>query len=114
MNELPFWEMQPADRLVTGAASLTTTRTGRRIKHPLGPQVFAKPGSVYVVYYPTARSTGRIELERSESKWTLRWYNPRTGHYEGSPRTLNSSGTTDIGAPPADASEDWVAVIRRG
>ncbi len=111
-QELPFWEMEPADELATGGGTITVG-IGRGRTVPLGPQVFAKRGEVYAVYLPTATPSGSLDLSTLEGPAELRWYNPRSGTFEGETKTIAGGGRRDLGPPPADAQLDWVVLIRR-
>jgi hypothetical protein len=110
--ELPFWEMEPADSLVTGAATIPVGIGGGKTV-PLGPQVLAKPGEVYAIYYPSAAQTGTLDLSKVGGEFTLRWYSPRTGEFAGQPRALSAGSAVALGAPPSRSFEDWVALVRR-
>ena len=112
LEELPFWQMQAADKLVTGAASITVTQNRGGAKHEMGAQVFAKPGEVYAIYLPTASATGRIDLSGARNPLTLRWFNPRNGRFEGGAATVLNGADSPLGPPPADAEQDWVALIK--
>ncbi len=106
-DHLPFWEMEPADSLLTGEAPLWG-----------GGQVFAKVGEHYAIYLPAADGDGMLDLSDSgldglSLPMQLRWFNPRTGEFEGTPRDLFSGGVIELGAPPRDAHEDWVCWITR-
>jgi len=94
---LPFAEMRPADEL-----------TSRKDDY-----CFAKPGQVYAVYLPDGGST---ELELAPGKYTVKWYNPRSGGRlrEGTVGVLNGPGSRSIGEPPAEKSKDWAVLVRRG
>jgi len=111
LQQLPFWEMQPADQLLSGAGSIAVSQNRGRAKHKMGAQVLAKPGEAYAIYFPTARATGRIDLSGAKSALTLRWFNPRTGRLEGSAATIPNAADSPLGPPPADAEQDWVALI---
>ena len=78
----------------------------------MGAQVFAKPGEVYAIYLPTASATGRIDLSKAKSAMTLRWFNPRSGRFEGRPKTVRGESNVPLGAPPSDANRDWTVLIR--
>ena len=91
VERLPFWEMKPADDLVSGAAAITVTRNRGRNKYQIGPQVFAKPGHVYAVYFPIATATGQIDLSAATTPLTLRWYDPQNGEFQGQTKTLPPS-----------------------
>src|SRR5690606_12429415 len=53
MNTMPFWEMRPADELVTGEDVNETYG---------GAEVFVKDTSVYAVYLPQAVNNGNLDL----------------------------------------------------
>jgi hypothetical protein len=93
--ELPFWAMEPSDDLFTGTANA---------------EVFAQPGVAYAVYLPDATTTGLVSVTPED--YTLRWFNPRTGEFEGDPQTVNADTSIDLGAAPSDSSQDWVALIQ--
>nr|MCU0248522.1 DUF5060 domain-containing protein [Bryobacter sp.] len=57
-RHLPFWEMEPAAPLASGA------------------RVFAKPGAVYAVQLPKG---GSAELPLPPGKYRVLWFNPRSG-----------------------------------
>ena len=119
-ENLPFWEMEPADDLITGEAMLTvienTSYSHRHdlLKHEIGAQVFTKPGVVYAVYLPVARSGAKIDLSAAKGAMTLRWYNPRTGEFDGTPRSVNGGGIVEIGSPPSQIGQDWTLLINPG
>ncbi|MCK4713939.1 MAG: hypothetical protein KAT35_00060, partial [Candidatus Aenigmarchaeota archaeon] len=100
-ENLPFWEMQPADSLLTGEAS------GR---YEDG-QVFAKPGEVYAVYLPDGNPSGQLDLGAVSGSFQKRWYNPRTGQFEGSATTVSGGSAISLGSPPSASSEDWVVLL---
>jgi len=110
-NNLPFWEMEPADDLLTGEATIRVGEGGGNWS-PMGGQVFAKPGEVYAIYFPDASETGRLDLREAPGTFTLRWYNPRTGQFEGAARTIAGGGEVTIGLPPHNPKADWTALIR--
>ncbi|MCS7034099.1 MAG: DUF5060 domain-containing protein [Phycisphaerae bacterium] len=102
MNSIPFHLMQPADTLVAGESGTYG-----------GAQVLAKANDIYAIYFPNATSTGTINLAGATGSFVARWYNPRTGAFEGSSRTFLGGGSRAIGAPPASPGEDWALLIRR-
>jgi hypothetical protein len=99
-NNLPFWEMQPQDGLILGESSDYG-----------GGQVFAKASEVYAVYLPNATSTGTLDLSGATGSFQKRWYNPRSGAFEGSAQAVSGGTITSLGAPPSSASSDWVVLI---
>lgn len=111
-HELPFWEMEPADELVTGASTYSVG-IGKGKTVQLGPQVFTKRGEVYAVYFATAALTGTLNLTDLKGDATQRWYNPRTGEFVGPETTITGGDQHQIGAPPSDPELDWVVLIRQ-
>lgn len=111
-ENLPFWEMQPADELVVGEATVQID-LGNDKTLEAGAEVFAEPDHVYAVYLPTGCPSGTINLERSNGVYSLRWYNPRTGAFEGSAVSMQGGQASPIGPPPRQPAQDWVALIRR-
>ena len=111
-ENLPFWEMEPDDDLVTGETTIAVGM-GRGQTYQLGAQVFAKPGDVYAVYLPAATQTGRIDLAGAAGAFQLRWYNPRQGRFEGEVRTVPGGTSVPLGTPPAEPEEDWAVLLRR-
>lgn len=110
-KHLPFWEMEPADELVRGAGTITVGR-GRGRTFQLGAQVFAKPGQVYAIYLPKANPTGTLDLSAVSGIFEKRWYNPRTGKFEGDASEVSGGGKAPLGSPPRDPDEDWVVLLR--
>lgn len=108
----PFHEMSPADELVTGEGTIRVGLGGGK-SFPLGAQVLATPGVLYAVYLPDAQPGARLDLSGAAGRFTLRWYNPRTGEFQGEETELVGGGLRLLGAPPADPREDWAALIRR-
>ncbi len=97
-ENLPFWEMWPDDGLVSGASNQ---------------QVFVKSGEVYAVYLPNASTTGSLNLSGTSGQFQKRWYNPRTGAFEGSSQTINGGSFVSLGSPPSTPSQDWVILVSR-
>lgn len=104
MQTLPFWEMEPADELV-----LEEDDTWG------GAECFAKPGEVYAVYLPKGNKSGNLDLTQVAGPATFlqRWFNPRTGEYQGERRVLHAGKIQTLGAPPGLHKEDWVAIVER-
>ncbi len=102
MKLIPFWQMNPADALVTGE----TGTYG-------GAQVFAKNNDTYAIYFPNATSTGSINLSGTTGTFVARWFNPRTGAFEGATKSFAGGGSRTIGAPPASSADDWTLLIAR-
>jgi hypothetical protein len=94
-NYLPFNEMHSADGLTENPDDY----------------VFAKNEEVYAIYLSKVVET-KINLFGSDKKYTVKWYNPRTGGklVNGSIKTIKGGGEIFIGFPP-NKDKDWVAVI---
>ncbi|MCP4645023.1 MAG: DUF5060 domain-containing protein [bacterium] len=106
-ENLPFWEMQPADDLLTGESEFTGKNS------IVAGQVFAKAGECYAVYLPVAEQTGLLDLTNASGTFVMRWFNPRSGAFEGAASSLEGDKQIPLGPPPADASEDWVVLLGR-
>jgi hypothetical protein len=93
-KHLPFWEMEPANDLSQGAF------------------VLAKKNSAYAVYLPGG---GEAAVKVGGGSYKVKWYNPRTGGAlrDGTVKTVKGPGAQAIGAPPEDANQDWVALLKR-
>ena len=101
-DDLPFWQMEPADGLLSGES----TSYG-------GGQVLAKKGEVYAIYLPDANPSGKLDLSGASGTFVQRWYNPRTGSFEGTARTLTAGSAVSLGAPPSSPDDDWVVLIQK-
>ncbi len=110
-ENLPFSEMEPADELAQGGATIPVG-TGKGKSVPLGPQVFAKRGEVYAVYLPNGSPSGTIDLTQLMRTSEQRWFNPRTGVFEGQASLVTGGGRLELGVPPSDPTADWVVLIR--
>jgi hypothetical protein len=101
-ESIPFWEMEPADALVGNAAE-DSSRYG-----------FAKPGEVYLVYLPRG-GPAELDLTGATGRFTVAWLDPREGGalQRGTVGEVAGGGRVDLGIPPADATDDWLAVVRR-
>ncbi|MCA9099590.1 MAG: VCBS repeat-containing protein, partial [Planctomycetales bacterium] len=110
-SELPFWEMAPHDDLSRGATTIDVGMGGGKTSS-LGAQVFAKPGQVYAVYFPSAMATGELDLSATDGPLMLRWYDPRAGEFDGDVKTVVGGDWTAVGPPPSDPEQDWVALLR--
>lgn len=97
-NHLPFPEMESND-------GLTSSRSD---------YCLAKEGEIYAIYLPDGGTTA-IDLGDEEARYSVLWYNPRTGGplQEGSMKTVTTGRKVNIGLPPMDVGEDWVVLIRK-
>jgi hypothetical protein len=101
-NRIPFWEMKNADALVGNP------------KNDNAKYCFAKPGEVYLVFLRDGGTTD-LDLTGASGNFTVRWFNPRTGGAlaDGSLKSVQGGSKVSLGQPPAAATEDWLAVVRR-
>lgn len=106
-QNLPFWEMEPRDELLTGAA----TYQGKN--NLVTGQVFTKPGEIYAVYLPAGGATGILDLSATHGEFLQRWYNPRTGEFAASSRVIVAGKAVALGSPPSEPSEDWAILLKR-
>jgi hypothetical protein len=77
---------------------------------------FAKPGASYVIYLPDG-GTPDLDLTTESGIYDVFWFNPRTGGalVLGSVLTVYGGAIYNLGIPPLDITEDWVAwVIYQG
>jgi len=89
---------------------LAEMKTANELVNPSNAYCLAKPGQVYVVYLPKAEIT---ELTVPEGKYTIKWFNPRTGEklLDGSLKTLIGGGKVPLGMPPVNEGKDWVVAV---
>jgi hypothetical protein len=101
-NRIPFWEMRNANALIGND------------KNDNSKYCLAKPDELYLVYLAKAGTTD-LDLGAVAGRFRVKWFNPRTGGalQDGAIRSVNGGGKAALGTPPADASEDWLAVIRK-
>ncbi len=95
-NHLPFWKMKPMDDLTTSENDYC----------------FALEGEMYAIYLPEGGTT-QIDLSDQEGDYIVNWYNPRKGGelQSGSISRLSGGEMVEIGFPPDEVDEDWVAVL---
>lgn len=101
-RELPFWEMEPADSLVSGDSSAFG-----------GAEVFALQGETYAVYLPQTNGGESINLSGTNALFRQRWFDPRTGEMFNGASNLASSGNLRLGSPPSRMGDDWVILLTR-
>ena len=99
-NKIPFWEMKNADALVGNP------------KNDNSKYCFAKAGEMYLVFLRDGGTT-ELDLAGASGSFTVKWFNPRTGGAlrDGSVKSIGGGAKVSLGQPPADATEDWLAVV---
>ena len=93
-RHLPFWEMMAMPDNVKGD----------------GVWCFGKPRQCYVVYLPPAT---HAEIQLPKGRYTLSWFNPRSGGDLIAGTNLRGQGWHSLGTPPSDPNKDWVAFLKR-
>ena len=95
---LPFWEMIPADQMIS-------SETG---------YCFAKEGEVYAIYLREGGTTG-LDLRGISSDFEIQWYNPRQGGslMDGSLKKVAGGDWRKIGTAPEGDTEDWTVLVKR-
>ena len=101
-NKIPFWEMKNDNTLIGNAKNGNTKFC------------LAKAGELYVVYLPNGGTT-ELDLSGATGEFAVQWFNPRTGGAltHGSVKSVPGGGKVSLGAAPADASEDWLILVRK-
>jgi len=101
-HNIPIREMENADALVGNPQAKNSI------------YCLAKPGDLYLVYL-TKGGTAELDLQGAQGQFTVEWFNPRSGGplKSGSVSTIEAAGKQDLGMPPADSKQDWLAVVRR-
>ena len=102
LGETKGWEMKNADELVGNS------------QHDNSRYCFAKANEIYLVYLPTGHTTN-VDLSRASGQFTVSWFDPRNGGplKKGSVSIVRSGANVPLGAPPDNAAEGWVIVVRR-
>jgi hypothetical protein len=95
---LPFWEMLPADQLISSKENYC----------------FANEGEVYAIYLLNCGKTN-LDLGNSNSEFEVKWFNPRTGGelQYGSLKTIKGGDWQAVGNPPEDPDKDWAVLIKK-
>ena len=103
-DHLPYWEMEPADELVLD----DDPKFG-------GAECLAKQGEVYALYLPRGNHHTKLDLRHTDrrERFKLRWFNPRSGAFEGSARTLEGGELVPLKGPPSQTPNDWVLLVER-
>ncbi|QXP62793.1 DUF5060 domain-containing protein [Polaribacter sp. HaHaR_3_91] len=73
--------------------------------------VFVENDKTYAIYLPEVKET-KINLFGAPKKYTVKWYNPRSGGklVNGSIKKITGGSEKSIGFPP-NKDKDWVALI---
>lgn len=100
-ENLPFWQMEPADDLLSGEGTY----------HQEGGRVLAQAGERYAIYLPVAQPGGQLDVSRKTGCFRQRWYDPRTGQFDENKIVVAADGVVPLGQPPEKAQEDWALLL---
>lgn len=92
-GELPIAGMQPRAELVSPGSYCLSD------------------GSHYLLYLPRGGSVV-LDLSASGRELEMRWYDPRSGEFASTSRSVKGGGRVTVGPPPAEAGSDWAVVLR--
>ncbi len=93
-NEIPFWEMDTADELISADN-----------------YCFAKTDQIYLVYLKNG-GTVDLDLSKASGEYSLKWFNPRTGEYHKKEEKVTAGELVKITAPKK-SEEDWAAILKK-
>lgn len=98
-HNIPFHRM-------TNANDLLGTKNG---------YCLAESGKTYLVFLKRADTT-TLDLFGADRVFEIRWFNPRTGGdlQLGSTQAVAGGGEVNLGQPPTDSDQDWVAILSPG
>lgn len=99
-NNIPFWNMESNDSLISSE----------------GDYVLSQTGESYVVYLKNGgKST--LDLGNSDGDYEVSWYNPRKGGalQKGKIKSISGSGNQSLGKPPVkkEQDKDWVVWVQK-
>ena len=98
-NKIPFWEMSNANPLLG-------TQNG---------YCLAQDKQLYLVLLKLAEPA-TLDLSSAKGVFEIMWFNPREGGdlQQGSTVAVSGGSWVNLGSPPAQPHQDWVAVVRPG
>ena len=101
-NGIPFWEMRNSNSLVDNSQNDNYR------------YCFCKANELYLVYLPEG-GTSSLDLAGVDGKFTVAWFNPRVGGdaINGSVASVVGGKRVELGLPPSDTQEDWLAIVQR-
>ena len=79
-------------------------------------QVLAKPGDVYVAFFPTGTGSGggNLNIGNDGATFDIVWFDPINGSLaSGSKATITATGIVNIGTPSAEVNRQWAALVKR-
>ena len=110
-SQLPFHRMSNQNQLVK-----VTHRAGQQSSHAkqTTPWVLTDLDQHYLVYFDRVTAS-TLDMSGSKGQFSVRWFNPRTCQYfdNGSVISVAASSEVNIGLPPLELQQDWLAIIRQ-
>lgn len=70
-------------------------------------------GNSGFIVYLKGGASGQLNLTNYSGKFTVKWFNPRTGGGLSKPSRITAGSWQSLGNPPADDGQDWVALVQR-
>ncbi|MFY0652798.1 MAG: DUF5060 domain-containing protein [Cyclobacteriaceae bacterium] len=93
-NDIPYWEMNPMDELLSTEDFC-----------------FAKENEVYIVFIKKGGET-TLDLSAASGDFNIQWFNPRNGEFHKRTKSLKAGVKVDLEAPK-DKEKDWVALLKK-
>jgi hypothetical protein len=100
--ELPFWRMEPNDSLLDSESDSFG-----------GAEVFAADAEIYAVYLPATNGAEWLNLQGADGVYQIRWFDPRSGQMSNGRTNISGNSNVQLGLPPSQLGEDWVALVSR-
>ncbi|MEM8525072.1 MAG: DUF5060 domain-containing protein [Bacteroidota bacterium] len=94
-NELPYWEMEPMDKLTKNDDF-----------------IFAKKDQHYLIYQKMGKKEATT-LPEQTGNYSIRWWNPKTGEFVGKEQKTTAKGELKIGLPPQEVEKDWLVWVKK-
>ncbi len=96
-NYIPFWEMKPADSLISENNAYC----------------MAEEDKFYLVYLHSGQEPASLEMGNSGKKYSVKWFDPRNGGdlQVSNINTVSAEGKMNLGFPPAEREQDWVILL---
>ncbi len=111
-RELWWKQTEIATGFFSDNVPLEQMKAANELVPETGGYCLAKAGEIYVVYLPKVISP---EISLPEGKYTIQWFNPRTGGkvQNRTVKMINGGGKVSMGMTPVNDGKDWVAVIKK-
>ncbi len=95
-NQIPYWNMRNNDNLVSGNNNHALVEAGK-----------------YYVIYLEKGGNPNLNLNGANGNYNIKWFDPRNGGNlkNGSITQISGGGNRNIGNPPNNTGNDWVALV---